>query len=68
MITPFRRFRPHPGLEAPGAVRSFNCNIPVKPGFIWKDLKLKLRFPTIYEGVPAVVDELKPMGSRSADL
>ena len=68
MITPFRRFRPHPGLETPGAVRSFNCNIPVKPEFIWKDLKLKLRFPTIYEGVPAVVDELKRMGSRSADL
>lgn len=68
MITPFRRFRPHPGLETPGAVRSFNCNIPVKPGLIWKDLKLKLCFPTIYEGVPAVVDELKRMGSRSAEF
>jgi nucleoside-diphosphate-sugar epimerase len=68
MIRPFRRFRPHPGLETPGAVRSFNCNIPVKPGLIWKDLKLKLCFPTIYEGVPAVIDELKRKDSPSAEF
>ncbi len=57
-ITPFRRFRPHPGLETPGAVRSYNCNIAVKPGLVWKDLGLHLLFPTIYEGVPAVLQEI----------
>jgi nucleoside-diphosphate-sugar epimerase len=57
-ITPFRRYRPHPGLETPGAVRSYNCNIAVKPGLVWKDLGLNLLFPTIHEGVPAVLQDL----------
>jgi nucleoside-diphosphate-sugar epimerase len=61
MLTPFRRFRPNPGLETPGAVRSFNCNIPVKPGLVWQDIKLKPHFPTIYDGVPAVINELKSL-------
>ena len=56
-IAPFRRFRPHPGLETPGAVRSYNCKIAVKPGLVWKDLGLNLLFPTIHEGVPAVLKE-----------
>jgi len=57
-ITPFRRYRPHPGLETPGAVRSYNCNVAVKPGLVWKDLGLNLLFPTIHEGVPAVLQEI----------
>ncbi len=56
-IAPFRRFRPHPGLETPGAVRSYNCNIAVKPGLVWNDLGLNLLFPTIHEGVPAVLKD-----------
>jgi hypothetical protein len=56
-ITPFRRFRPYPGLETPGAVRSYNCNIAVKPGLVWKNLGLNLLFPTIHEGVPAVLQD-----------
>lgn len=56
-LTPFRRFRPYPGLETPGAVRSYNCNIAVKPGLVWQDLGLKPVFPTIYEGVPAVLQD-----------
>ena len=57
-ITPFRRYRPHPGLETPGAVRSYNCNIAVRPGLVWRDLGLNLLFPTIHEGVPAVLQEI----------
>ncbi|MGD8372962.1 MAG: NAD(P)-dependent oxidoreductase [Syntrophobacterales bacterium] len=57
-ITPFRRYRPHPGLETPGAVRSYNCNIAVKPGLAWRDLGLNLLFPTIHQGVPAVLQEI----------
>jgi nucleoside-diphosphate-sugar epimerase len=56
-LTPFRRFRPYPGLETPGAVRTYNCNIAVKPGLVWKDLGLNLLFPTIHEGVPAVLED-----------
>jgi nucleoside-diphosphate-sugar epimerase len=56
-IAPVRRFRPHPGLETPGAIRSYNCNIAVKPGLMFKDLGLSPSFPTIHEGVPAVAKE-----------
>jgi putative NADPH-quinone reductase len=38
-------------------VRSYNCNIAVKPGLVWNDLGLNLLFPTIHEGVPAVLKE-----------
>jgi nucleoside-diphosphate-sugar epimerase len=56
-VAPVRRFRPYPGLETPGAVRSYNCNIAVKPCLVWKDLGISLMFPTIREGVPAVAKE-----------
>ena len=58
LLIPFRRFRPYPGLETPGAVRSYNFNIAVKPDLLWKDLGLSLQYPTIHEGVPAVVTEI----------
>jgi nucleoside-diphosphate-sugar epimerase len=56
-MTPVRRFRSHPGLETPGAIRSYNCNIAVKPGLVFKDLGLSTSFPTIHDGVPAVAKE-----------
>ena len=58
LLTPFRRFRPYPGLETPGAVRSYNFNIAVQPDLLWKDLGLAPRYPTIHEGVPAVAAEI----------
>ena len=58
LLTPLRRFRPYPGLETPGAVRSYNFNIAVKPDLLWKDLDLAPMFPTIHEGVPAVATEM----------
>lgn len=61
-LAPLRRFRPRPGLETPGAVRSYNCSIAVKPGLVWKDLGLNLLFPTIHEGVPAVLKEFPASG------
>ena len=60
-LIPFRRFRPNPGIETPGAVRSYNCNIAVKPALVWKDLGLIPKYATIYEGIPAVVNELNAM-------
>jgi nucleoside-diphosphate-sugar epimerase len=57
LVAPLRRFRPYPGLETPGAVRSYNFNIAVEPDLLWKDLGLPLRYPTIHEGVPAVTAE-----------
>jgi hypothetical protein len=63
LLTPFRRIRPNPGLETPGAVRTYNFNIAVDPDLFWKDLGLAPRYPTIFEGIPAVVAESKNLGS-----
>jgi nucleoside-diphosphate-sugar epimerase len=57
LLTPFRGFRPNPGLETPGAVRTYNFNLAVDPDLLWKDLGLEPRYPTIYEGIPAVAAE-----------
>jgi hypothetical protein len=57
LLTPFRRFRPNPGLETPGAVRTYNFNLAVDPNLLWKELGLVPTYPTIYEGVPAVAAE-----------
>jgi nucleoside-diphosphate-sugar epimerase len=54
LLTPFRQFRPYPGLETPGAVRTYNFNLAVDPDLLWKKLGLTPLYPTIYEGVPAV--------------
>jgi hypothetical protein len=50
-------------LETPGAVRTYNFNLAVDPDLLWKDLGLAPRYPTIYEGVRAVADELGIQGT-----
>jgi nucleoside-diphosphate-sugar epimerase len=63
LLRPFQRFRPYPGLETPGAVRTYNFNLAVDPDLLWKDLGLAPRYPTIYEGIPAVAaDGETPQG------
>ena len=62
LLTPFRRIRPNPGLETPGAVRTYNFNLAVEPDLLWQDLGLALRYPTIYDGIPAVVASGKDVG------
>ena len=65
VLMPFRRFRAHPGMETPGAVRSYNCNIAVKPGLVWNDLGLTPTYPTIYDGIPAVVEDLERLNAKA---
>jgi len=55
LLTPFRSIRPNPGLETPGAVRTYNFNLAVEPDLLWQDLGLAPRYPTIYDGIPAAV-------------
>jgi len=55
LLTPFRSIRPNPGLETPGAVRTYNFNLAVDPDLLWKDIGLAPRYPTIYDGIPAAV-------------
>ena len=62
LLTPFRDIRPHPGLETPGAVRTYNFNLAVDPDLVWKDLNLTPRFYTIDEGIPAAVASGVPIG------
>jgi nucleoside-diphosphate-sugar epimerase len=54
LVAPLRGVRPNPGLETPGAVRTYNFNLAVDPHLLWSDLGLSPRYPTIYEGIPAV--------------
>ena len=63
LLTPFRRFRPHPGLETPDAVRTYNFNIAVDPNLLWNELGLAPTYPTIYEGIPAVAEQVKALYS-----
>jgi len=55
LLTPFRRIRPHTGLETPGAVRTYNFNLRVDPNLLWPDIGLTPRYPTIQDGIPAAV-------------
>jgi nucleoside-diphosphate-sugar epimerase len=64
-LMPFRRFRPYSGIETPGAVRSYNCNIAVKPGLVWNDLGITPKHSTIHEGIPTVVRELERLAEKS---
>jgi nucleoside-diphosphate-sugar epimerase len=66
VLLPFRKYRANPGMETPGAVRSYNCNIAVKPGLVWKDLGLNPNYPTIYDGIPAVVKDLENLNEKAS--
>jgi len=61
LLTPFRRFRPYPGLETPDAVRTYNFNIAVEPNLLWNDLGISPTYSTIYEGIPAVASQVKAL-------
>ena len=68
LLTPFRRIRPNPGLETPGAVRSYNFNVAVAPNLLWQDLGLALRYATIYDGIPAVIASQRDADSLATQL
>jgi nucleoside-diphosphate-sugar epimerase len=49
--------RSRPRLHTPDAVIGWNLNLPVKAGILWEELGMPPRFSTIYEGIPAVMDD-----------
>ncbi len=56
LMTPLRRLRNVPSLYTPQAVQSWNLNLTVKSGLLWNELGIKPNYPTIYQGIPAVLD------------
>ena len=57
VLTPFRRLRGVPSLHTPAAVAGWNLNLAVTPRLLWNELELEPEFPTIYQGIPAALDE-----------
>jgi nucleoside-diphosphate-sugar epimerase len=57
VLTPPRRLRGQPSLYTPDAVLSWNLELKVRPRLLWDDLGLEPLFPTIREGIPAVLDD-----------
>ena len=72
LMTPLRRLRNVPSLYTPQAVRSWNLNLTVKSGLLWNELGIKPNYPTIYQGIPAVLDAciqfrwIHPIADRKA--
>ncbi|OGV65883.1 MAG: hypothetical protein A2498_10105 [Lentisphaerae bacterium RIFOXYC12_FULL_60_16] len=56
MLTPFHRLSRQPSMSTPQAVRAWNMTLTVKKGVFWDELGLKPDYPTIHEGIPAVMD------------
>jgi hypothetical protein len=49
--------RSRPFLFTPDAVRGANANLEVTDHSLWEELGLELQYPTIHEGIPAVLDD-----------
>lgn len=45
-----------PTLYTKDTVVGFNLDLPVAPDLVWSDVGLVPKYPTIYEGIPAVLD------------
>lgn len=56
MIEPLVSRRRRPTLYTKDTVVGFNLEVPVAPGLIWRDPDVEPRYPTILEGIPAVLD------------
>ncbi|NND01480.1 MAG: NAD(P)-dependent oxidoreductase [Acidimicrobiia bacterium] len=56
VIEPLLSRRTRPTLYTKDTVVGFNLNVPVEPGLVWSDLAAEPRYPTVREGIPAVLD------------
>ena len=64
LLTPLRRLRRYPSLHTPDAVLGWNSNVPVTRGLVWDEIGITPHFPSIYEGIPAVLDDCLPFRWR----
>ncbi len=56
MLKPYQYFVNRPTLYTADAVRSWDASLPVEPRVLWQELGMEPLYPSIYEGVPAVLD------------
>lgn len=56
VLEPILSTRTRPTLFTKDTVIGFNLDVPVRPGLVWDDLDLPLRYPSIHEGIAAVLD------------
>lgn len=57
LLRPFQRLRGKATIMTRGSVIGWNLNLNVKPGVLWDDLGMEPVYPTIIEGIPAVLDD-----------
>ncbi len=56
LLEPVLSRRDTPTLYTKDTVTGFNLNVPVAPRLVWGDLDLEPRYPTVRQGIPAVLD------------
>lgn len=72
VLRPFQRVMGKPTITTPGSVVGWNLNLSVQPGLVWEELGMEPVYPTVDEGIPAVLDEcvdfrwLHPLDDRSS--
>jgi len=71
-LRPFQRISGKPTITTPGSVVGWNLNLSVRPGLLWEELEMEPVYPTVDEGIPAVLDDcvafrwLHPLDDRSS--
>lgn len=55
-IEPLLSRRTRPTLYTKDTVIGFNLDVPVQPGLVWSDVGIEPRYPSVHQGIPAVLD------------
>lgn len=56
LLEPVASRRSRPTLYTKDTVVGFNLNVPVEAGLVWDDLGVKPLYPSVKQGIPAVLD------------
>lgn len=56
IIEPILSRKTRPTLYSKDTVVGFNLDVPVQPRLVWNDLGLRPQYPSVHEGIPAVLD------------
>ena len=56
VLEPLASRRSRPTLYTKDTVVGFNLDLPVEPGLVWDDLGIRPLYPSVKQGIPAVLD------------